>query len=273
MERILKKILYVLLTITMLFITNYFIIKDIMNNYNDEDIIIPNNSTSKKLDTILTNEYGLYNKYELVNNVSEKETNIMHRVLLRSDCVVELQYYNNRNNETLKMVLNVNDKRIENEEEFLKEELYNINFHLYEDILVIEHLKSYNRIPFVKIINLTTGETRNLASDIDFYINNVKIDETGISVSYSRQIMSPQYYIDLNINEVPFTVDEKEIIIDVCKKNSWTDELYTLDYVSFDMTYTYTNNILNINTPVINNLKSFKDFMKNYTQNNSTICK
>lgn len=272
MEQRLKNILYVLVAVTLAFITNYFIIAEIMDNIKEEEIKINENVSTTKANILLTEEYGLYNKFELVDSNLDRESQEWYRVLLRSDCIVKFQYFNTVD-DISKLNLYINNIKIENEEEFNKDDKFKINFHLYENILVVEHQKENNRVSFIKIIDLTTGETRNLPNNMDFYINNVEVNYLGIRISYSRHQLSLDNYINAAALEIPFSVNGEEVNINICESNSWPEELYDLDYVIFNITYKFIDNKLDLDNPEFGDLVNFKNYVKPYLSKFRSMCR
>lgn len=272
MEKKLDKILYVLVAFTLVFASDYFLLKRIEKNSNEPAFYINDWTEYTTLDLKNTEEFGLYHKYELASDNLEKKSQEWYRLVINSKIVVKFQYSNNEA-KTSDFNLYVNDQKIENEEEILNEDKFKLNFYLYGDILVIEHQKADNRLSFVKIINTTTGETRNLSAALDFYITNVLIDFNGITVSYSRQAQKMDSFLSGEKDLIAFTVDGKEVYINPCDKSTWGDQVTQTDYVAFDMKYDFTDNILNLEQPGLQNFKTFSDYMNEYTTEFRNVCK
>lgn len=272
MEKKLDKILYVLVAFTLVFASDYFLLKRIEKNSNEPAFYINDWTEYTTLDLKNTEEFGLYHKYELASDNLEKKSQEWYRLVINSKIVVKFQYSNNEA-KTSDFNLYVNDQKIENEEEILNEDKFKLNFYLYGDILVIEHQKADNRLSFVKIINTTTGETRNLSAALDFYITNVLIDFNGITVSYSRQAQKMDSFLSGEKDLIAFTVDGKEVYINPCDKSTWGDQVTQTDYVAFDMKYDFTDNILNLEQPELQNFKTFSDYMNEYTTEFRNVCK
>lgn len=271
MEKNLKKVLYVIIAIGLLLISDYLVIKPLFSK-NKGELLNPNVATPTIIETKLLKNENLYSKYETINENIELKSQEWYQINLKSNCIIKFQY-SNKTSELSKLNLYVNDTKIENDEEFYEYDKFNINFHLYEDTLVIEHNRSYNHPAFIKIIDLTTGNTRNLANTEDFFITSVIVDEYGITASYSRLTSSLNYYLDNSETKLTFKALDKDINIDICDKNTWEEDIKNLDYVAFDMNYIIRDNKLDLNNPDISNLQNFDLFIKPHTKRISEICK
>lgn len=272
MEQKLKNILYILVAITLVFVCNYLIIKEIKNNFKTDDAQIIEHIDYTKVDLNLIEEYGLYSKYTIDSTNLNTKSQEWYKILLKSDCIIDFQYYN-KTADISKLNLIINDKRIENEEEFYRKDKFLLNLYLYDDILVIEHQKINNRLPFIKIIDLTTGEIRNLANSMDFYINDIIINENGIKVSHVRHNQKIDHYLTSDNVNLSFTLNNEEIIVNPCDKKTWDERLLNLDYVAFDISYSFSDFVLDLDNLEIDNLKTFEEYMKIYSKEFKTKCK
>lgn len=273
MEKKINKILYILIALMMILISNYLVINEVFSNFLEKSEIMPfDTNIATKMPTTVAEENGLYTRYETLGDSINRDTQEWFKVLLKSDVIVKFQYYN-QDSETSRLSLYVNEIQIDNNEVFLKEDKYKINFHIFEDILVIEHKKENNRLPFIAIVNLESGEVRYLSNDFDFYINGVNVDHDGIRVSYSREQDKLDYYIESNALKLPFAVNGEQVVINVCSKNTWSEELYKLESVAYDLVYRFDKDGLNINFPVKENIVDFNNYLKPYLRHFNTICK
>lgn len=271
MEKNLKKVLYVLLAFGLLLVADYLVIKPLFKTKEDE-LLNTKTKEATIIESTLVNSQKLYNKYELNQGDISKKSQEWFQTNIKSDIAIKFQY-SNKNADISKFNIYVNDIKIENEEEFYNYDKFKINFHLYEDTLVIEHIRSYNHVPFIKIIDLKNGSIRNLASAEDFYVNNVIVDEYGITASYSRLSSPVEYYLEKEDTNLVFKIPNDEVSINICDKKTWSDTLRNLDYVSFDMNYANKDDKIDFNAPTITNMKKLDEYLKSYTKEFNEICK
>ncbi len=272
MEKKLKNILYILIAVFLLFVSNFLVIKPILKNKDKESLEYNDKTKITALEKQCDKQQKLYSKYSLVLKDVNTKSQEWFKVNLKSDLVIKFQYYN-KNSEISKLNITVNDRRIENDEEFFEYDKFKINFHLYGEILVIEHLRSYDHIPFIKIIDLTTGSMKNLSSAEDFYVNEVLVNEYGVKVSYSRLTSKINYFLEKKETNIPFRVGSNNVSLNICDKNLWPEDLKNLDYVYFDMDYLYQDDIIDFNNPNITNMRKLDAFLAPYLKEFTNICK
>lgn len=272
MESNIKKVVYILLAFALVIISDCLVIKPLFKKENGEDLIPASMPKLTVIEKELATQKNLYSKVVLKKDNLNEKSQEWYQVNLRSDAIIKFQYANKKN-DVSKLNLKINDIVIENDEEFYEYDKYKINFHLYGDTLVIEHERSYDHVPYVKIIDLSTGTMRNLPSLEDFYINNIVIDEYGVTAELSRLTSKLNYYIEKNETFLTFRVKSNNVSLNVCDKSTWPDELVNLDYVYFDINYVYQNDLIDFDNPDITNFKKLDSFIKNYQQDFNNICK
>ncbi len=270
MKNTLKKILYTLVVLILVFISNILVVKPLFAK--DKLEFIP---TSKIETTLLEKKVivqnNLYSKVTIDDGKVDYKSQEWYQVNLRSDAIVKFQYSVKKNNIS-KLNIKINDVVIENDEDFFEYDKFKINFYFYGDKLVIEHERHYDHIPYVKIIDLETGLMRNIPTQEDFYINDVIIDEYGVTAVLSRLTSNINYYIRNNQTFLTFRVKDTDVSLNVCNRATWPDDLMNLDYVSFDINYPFIDNSINFDKPDIVNFKSLNEFMKEYKSEFNDIC-
>ncbi len=272
MESNIKKVVYILLAFALVIISDCLVIKPLFKKENGEDLIPTSLPKLTVIEKELATQKNLYSKIVLKKDNLNEKSQEWYQVNLRSDAIIKFQYANKKN-DVSKLNLKINDVVIENDEEFYEYDKYKINFHLYGDTLVIEHERSYDHVPYVKIIDLSTGTMRNLPSLEDFYINNIVIDEYGVTAELSRLTSKLNYYIEKNETFLTFRVKSNNVSLNICDKSTWPDELVNLDYVYFDINYVYQNDLIDFDNPDITNFKKLDSFIKDYQQDFNNICK
>lgn len=272
MESNIKKVVYILLAFALVIISDCLVIKPLFKKENGEDLIPTSLPKLTVIEKELATQKNLYSKIVLKKDNLNEKSQEWYQVNLRSDAIIKFQY-SNKKNDVSKLNLKINDVVIENDEEFYEYDKYKINFHLYGDTLVIEHERSYDHVPYVKIIDLSTGTMRNLPSLEDFYINNIVIDEYGVTAELSRLTSKLNYYIEKNETFLTFRVKSNNVSLNICDKSTWPDELVNLDYVYFDINYVYQNDSIDFDNPDITNFKKLDSFIKDYQQDFNNICK
>lgn len=272
MESNIKKVTYILLAFTLVIISNFLVIKPLLAKKDNESLIPTSLTELTVIEKVLAVQKNLYSKITLKKDDLNEKSQEWYQVNLRSDAIIKFQYANKKN-DVSKLNIKVNDIVIENDEEFYEYDKYKINFHLYGDTLVIEHERSYDHVPYVKIIDLSTGTMRNLPSLEDFYINDVIIDEYGVTAELSRLTSKLNYYIEKNETFLTFRVKNNNVSLNICNKSTWPDELVNLDYVYFDINYVYQDDSIDFDNPDITNFKKLDEFIKNYQQDFNNICK
>lgn len=272
MESNIKKVTYILLAFTLVIISNLLVIKPLLAKKDNESLIPTSLTELTVIEKVVAVQKNLYSKITLKKDDLNEKSQEWYQVNLRSDAIIKFQYANKKN-DVSKLNIKVNDIVIENDEEFYEYDKYKINFHLYGDTLVIEHERSYDHVPYVKIIDLSTGTMRNLPSLEDFYINDVIIDEYGVTAELSRLTSKLNYYIEKNETFLTFRVKNNNVSLNICNKSTWPDELVNLDYVYFDINYVYQDDSIDFDNPDITNFKKLDEFIKNYQQDFNNICK
>lgn len=272
MESNIKKVAYILLAFTLVIISNFLVIKPLLAKKDNESLIPTSLPELTVIEKVVAVQKNLYSKITLKKDDLNEKSQEWYQVNLRSDAIIKFQYANKKN-DVSKLNIKVNDIVIENDEEFYEYDKYRINFHLYGDTLVIEHERSYDHVPYVKIIDLSTGTMRNLPSLEDFYINGVIIDEYGVTAELSRLTSKLNYYIEENETFLTFRVKNNNVSLNICNKSTWPDELVNLDYVYFDINYVYQDDSIDFDNPDITNFKKLDEFIKNYQQDFNNICK
>lgn len=272
MESNIKKVTYILLAFTLVIISNFLVIKPLLAKKDNESLIPTSLTELTVIEKVVAVQKNLYSKITLKKDDLNEKSQEWYQVNLRSDAIIKFQYANKKN-DVSKLNIKVNDIVIENDEEFYEYDKYKINFHLYGDTLVIEHERSYDHVPYVKIIDLSTGTMRNLPSLEDFYINDVIIDEYGVTAELSRLTSKLNYYIEKNETFLTFRVKNNNVSLNICNKSTWPDELVNLDYVYFDINYVYQDDSIDFDNPDITNFKKLDEFIKNYQQDFNNICK
>ncbi len=272
MERILKKVLYIITAFTLVFISDYLVVKPLLKN-NQNLSLKESELKATILEKKLENQLNLYSKYS-IDNVNElnKKSQEWYQVNLRSDIVIKFQY-SNKASSTSKFNLIINDTKIENEEEIYEYDKYKINFYLYSDILVVEHKKSYNQTSFIKIIDITTNEIKDFPTFQEFYINDIIIDEYGLTASYSRLTSKLDYYIESKETMLTLRVGNDFISMNTCNRYTWPKELSNLECVAFDLNYVYQNNAIDFSNTVTTNSKKLSTFLEPYIKDFNNICK
>lgn len=270
MKSTFKKILYTLVVFILLFISNILVVKPLFAK--DEIEFIP----ASKVETTLLEkkviaQNNLYSKVTIDDGKADYKSQEWYQVNLRSDAIVKFQYSVKKNNIS-KLNIKINDVVIENDEDFFEYDKFKINFYFYGDKLVIEHERHYDHIPYVKIIDLETGLMRNIPTQEDFYINDVIIDEYGVTAVLSRLTSNINYYIRNNQTFLTFRVKDTDASLNVCNRATWPDDLMNLDYVSFDINYPFIDNSINFDKPDIVNFKNLNEFMKEYKGEFNDIC-
>lgn len=272
MESNIKKVTYILLAFTLVIISNFLVIKPLLAKKDNESLIPTSLTELTVIEKVVAVQKNLYSKITLKKDDLNEKSQEWYQVNLRSDTIIKFQYANKKN-DVSKLNIKVNDIVIENDEEFYEYDKYKINFHLYGDTLVIEHERSYDHVPYVKIIDLSTETMRNLPSLEDFYINDVIIDEYGVTAELSRLTSKLNYYIEKNETFLTFRVKNNNVSLNICNKSTWPDELVNLDYVYFDINYVYQDDSIDFDNPDITNFKKLDEFIKNYQQDFNNICK
>lgn len=267
-----KSILYILIVFVFVAISNYLVVKPLLGKVKEENIINNKQTAPTILEKNVEKQVMLYSKMTLAADNVNNNSQEWYQVNLRSDAIVKFQYYKKKNDE-YKLNIKINDNVIENDEEFYEYDKLKLNFHLYGDILVIEHERSYNHISYVKIIDLASGLTRNLPALEDFYINNTIIDEYGLTAEYSRFTSKIDTYINNNETMLTLRVGDNNVSMNVCNKNTWPKDLINLDYVAFDINYQFSDDIIDFDKPDITNFKKLEDYIKIYKQEFNEICK
>lgn len=272
MESNIKKVTYILLAFALVIISDFLVIKPLLAKKDNESLIPTSLPELTVIEKVVAVQKNLYSKITLKKDDLNEKSQEWYQVNLRSDAIIKFQYANKKN-DVSKLNIKVNDIVIENDEEFYEYDKYKINFHLYGDTLVIEHERSYDHVPYVKIIDLSTGTMRNLPSLEDFYINDVIIDEYGVTAELSRLTSKLNYYIEKNETFLTFRVKNNNVSLNICNKSTWPDELVNLDYVYFDINYVYQDDSIDFDNPDITNFKKLDEFIKNYQQDFNNICK
>lgn len=272
MEAYLKKLLYISIAAALVALCNSLVLKPLFENDKTKDIMEFKTIEPKIIEKEDLMQKNLYSKSTISkDNVNDKSQE-WYQVNLRSDAIIKFQY-SNKKNDISKFNLKVNDTVIENDEEFFDYDKFKLNFHLYGNTLVIEHSRSYDHIPYVKIIDLESGTMRNLPMMEDFYINNTIIDEYGVTIELSRLTSKLSYYLDKNETTLTFRVANNNVSMNVCDKATWSDELINLDYVAFDINYAFQDDAINFDKPDITNFKKLDSFLKNHLNDFNNICK
>lgn len=267
-----KKMAYMLLAIVLVVVSNVLVIKPLLEKDDDSSIIQTKKSEPTFLEKELVLQSNLYSKMALKNVEGKEKSQEWYQVIVRSDAIVKFQYYNKKN-DVYKLNIKINDITIENDEEFYEYDKFKINFHLYGDILVLEHVRSYDHISYIKIIDLTTNTMRNLPVSEDFYINNTIIDEYGVTAELSRLTSKLDYYIEKEETLLTLRVGNTNASINVCNKTTWPEDLKNIEYVSFDINYPFVDGTINFDDPDINNFKNLEEFIKTRQKDFNNICK
>lgn len=271
MESILKKVLYIIIAFTLVFVSDYLVVKPLLKKDQDK-VLKQNDNKLTVLEKSLEKQLNLYSKYSINNDDLNKKSQEWFQVNLRSDITIKFQY-SNKTSSTSKFNLFVNDIKIENEEEIYEYDKYKISLYLYGDILVIEHTKSYNQTSFIKIIDITTGEIKDFPAFQEFYINDIIIDEYGLTATYSRLTSKLDYYIDSNETMLTLRVGNDFVSINTCNRYTWPKELSNLECVAFDLNYVYQNDAIDFSNTVTTNSKKLNAFLEPYMKDFNNICK